>query len=252
MDRTTPVIRDAWLDLRSATSARIALGRAGGSLPTHEWLDFKAAHAAARDAVHCAFDAERHAHEIRALGAQVVIVDSRAADRHSYLQRPDLGRRLDDRSQYFLQELPLQEPPPDLAIIVTDGLSALAVHRHAVPLLEVLLPRLSTDHWNVTPIVVARFGRVALQDEVGYVLSSQLALILIGERPGLGSPDSLGAYLVYGPRPGNTDARRNCVCNIRPEGLRYNAAAETIHYLLSEARRRKLSGVELKDQRALS
>ncbi|HEY3391380.1 MAG TPA: ethanolamine ammonia-lyase subunit EutC [Lacipirellulaceae bacterium] len=252
MDRNTLVTRDPWANLRSATPARIALGRAGGSLPTREWLDFKSAHAAARDAVHCAFDAEQLAAEVKALDVDVVVVDSAVGDRHTYLQRPDLGRRLDERSRYKLQELPRPQAAFDLAIIVSDGLSALAVHRQAAPLLAALLPRLRSEGWELAPIVVARFGRVALQDEVGQVLGAQLALMLIGERPGLGSPDSLGAYLVYGPRPGNTDAMRNCVSNIRPEGLPHDAAAETIHYLLCEARRRRLSGVQLKDQRALS
>jgi ethanolamine ammonia-lyase small subunit len=252
MDRNTLVTRDAWTNLRSATPARIALGRAGGSLPTREWLDFKSAHAAARDAVHCAFDAERLAAEVSALDVEVVLVDSAASDRHTYLQRPDLGRRLDERSRYGLQELPRQQAAFDLAIIVSDGLSALAVHRQAVPMLSALLRRLRAGAWRIAPIVVARFGRVALQDDVGQVLGAQLALMLVGERPGLGSPDSLGAYLVYNPAPGNTDANRNCVSNIRPEGLPHESAAETIHYLLTEARTRRLSGVQLKDQRALS
>jgi ethanolamine ammonia-lyase small subunit len=253
MDQTTSVTRDCWINLRSATSARIALGRAGGSLPTHEWLDFKSAHAAARDAVHCEFEAERLAIEIRALGLhdEVIVVESTAADRHTYLQRPNLGRRLDEPSRFRLQQLPPPETPPDLAIVVSDGLSALAAQRQVVPLLAKLLPRLRGDAWHLAPIIVARFGRVALQDEIGQVLGAKIALILIGERPGLGAPDSMGAYLVYGPRPGNTDASRNCVSNIRPEGLRHAAAAETIHYLLTEARRRRLSGVQLKDQRVL-
>ncbi|HEX2477551.1 MAG TPA: ethanolamine ammonia-lyase subunit EutC [Lacipirellulaceae bacterium] len=252
MDHNTLITRDAWTKLRSATPARIALGRAGGSLPTSEWLDFKSAHAAARDAVHCEFDAEELAAQINALGVEVIVVDSAADNRHTYLQRPDLGRRLNERSRYELQELPRPQAAFDLAIIISDGLSALSVHRQAAPLLSALLARLRAGVWHLAPIIVARFGRVALQDEVGQVLGAQLALMLIGERPGLGSPDSLGAYLVHNPRPGNTDANRNCVSNIRPEGLPHEAAAETIHYLLTEARQRRLSGVQLKDQRALS
>jgi ethanolamine ammonia-lyase small subunit len=241
---------DAWSALRSATSARIALGRAGGSLPTRAWLDFKAAHAAARDAVHNPFDAEAVAKRVLELGTETLVVDSAAHDRLTFLQRPDLGRRLDDPSRYALQES-RPDPPPDLAIIVSDGLSALAAKRQGLALLALLLPRLKADGWRYSPIVIARFGRVALQDEIGQVLGTQLALILLGERPGLGSPDSLGAYLVYGPRQGNTDANRNCVSNIRVEGLPVEAAAETIHYLLTEARRRRISGVQLKDQRAI-
>jgi ethanolamine ammonia-lyase small subunit len=144
------------------------------------------------------------------------------------------------------------EPSCDLAIIVSDGLSALAAHRQAAPLLGELLPRLNGERWRLAPVVIARFARVALQDDVGAILGAELALILVGERPGLASPDSLGAYLVYGPRVGNTDARRNCVSNIRPEGMSWTAAADTICYLLNEARRRKLTGVQLKDQRALA
>jgi ethanolamine ammonia-lyase small subunit len=250
MPAIKPVTPDAWSELRDVTQARIALGRAGGSLPTGEWLAFKSAHAAARDAVHNEFDAEKAAAEIAALGVKTVVVASAAADRTAYLQRPDLGRRLDEPSRQRLQEL-ASPKPPDLAIIVSDGLSALAVHRQAAPLLAELLPKLMADAWRLAPVVIARFARVALEDEVGEALGAELALMLLGERPGLGSPDSLGAYLVYGPQRGNTDAQRNCVSNIRPEGLPPAVAAGTLHYLLTEARRRKLSGVHLKDERAL-
>jgi ethanolamine ammonia-lyase small subunit len=242
---------DRWEALRSATSARIALGRAGGSLPTQAWLQFKSAHAAARDAVHSVFDAEQLAAEIASLGVEVAVVDSAALERRTFLLRPDLGRRLDERSLYALQELQAATDY-DLAIVVSDGLSALAAHRQARTVLKALLPKLKGDGWRVGPVIVVRFGRVAIEDEIGHVLRAQLALILIGERPGLGSPDSLGAYVVYGPQNGNTDAHRNCVSNIRPEGLRSGEAADTIHYLLSEARRRRLSGFQLKDQRSLT
>ena len=157
MGKIATVTPDPWEALCSATSARIALGRAGGSLPTHAWLDFKSAHAAARDAVRCVFDADRLATEISALGARVMIVDSAASDQRTFLLRPDLGRQLDERSRYALQELPTQTTY-DLAIVVSDGLSALAVHRQARPVLEALLPKLKSDGWRVAPIVVARFG----------------------------------------------------------------------------------------------
>jgi ethanolamine ammonia-lyase small subunit len=220
-------------------------------LPTGEWLEFRAAHAAARDAVHNPFDAEALAAQIDSLGAGTVIVSTGAKDRLQYLQRPDLGRRLDESSRQRLAELAERQLPADLAILVSDGLSALAAGRQVVPLLAELLPRLDGGEWRLAPVVIARFGRVALQDEIGQLLGARLALVLIGERPGLGSPDSLGAYLVYEPRVGNIDAQRNCVSNIRSEGLSPRVAAETIQYLLEEARRRRISGVELKDQRAL-
>jgi ethanolamine ammonia-lyase small subunit len=244
------VTPDAWRQLGAATPARIALGRAGGSLPTHDWLDFKSAHAAARDAVHNEFDAERMAHELTGLNLQTLIVESAAPDRATYLQRPDLGRKLSDDSRRRLQQLSLPQRPA-LAIIVSDGLSALAVHRQAPPLIATLMPLLHAAGMTISPIVIARFGRVALQDEIGELLGAQLALILLGERPGLGSPDSLGAYLVYDPKPGNTDGCRNCVSNIRPEGLPIDAAAETLRYLLTESLLRRLSGVDLKDERSL-
>jgi ethanolamine ammonia-lyase small subunit len=248
----SPVTQDAWHELRGVTQARVALGRAGGSLPTREWLEFKSAHAAARDAVHNQFDAGRLAAEIAALGVDTLIVDSAAPDRATYLQRPDLGRRLNDESRQQLQRRTRPDVRHELAIILSDGLSALAVHKQATPLLSELLPAFQAERWRVAPVVVARYGRVALEDEIGELLAAEIALMLIGERPGLGSPDSLGAYVVYNPRPGNTDAMRNCVSNIRPEGLSWKAAAETLRYLLGEARRRKLSGVQLKDQRALA
>ena len=251
MGKDQLVTTDAWSKLRGATSARIALGRAGGSLPTREWLAFKAAHAAARDAVHNEFDADALAAQISALGAPAVVVDTLAGDRLTYLQRPDLGRRLSEASRRRLVDLTPQGAPLDLSIAVSDGLSALAAARQAPPLLAELLPRLTTGQWRLGPVVVARFGRVALEDEIGQVQGAGLALMLIGERPGLGSPDSLGAYLVFGPRPGNTDVHRNCVSNIRPDGLPLAAAAETIWYLLAEALRRRISGVSLKDLRAL-
>jgi ethanolamine ammonia-lyase small subunit len=247
-----PVTPDRWVQLRSATPARIALGRAGGSLPTHEWLGFRSAHASARDAVHNEFDVAKLASELTAQGQETVTVASAAQTRLEYLQRPDLGRRLDAASRGRLQARPTVGDPPALSIMTSDGLSALAVQRQVPPLIAKLLPMLRKDGVTLAPIVIARFGRVALEDEIGQLLHAKLAVMLIGERPGLGSPDSLGAYLVYGPKPGNTDAHRNCVSNIRPEGLPIDAAADTLHYLVSEALRRQISGVALKDDRRLA
>ena len=244
-DRSS-VTDDPWGDLKQLTSARIALGRAGGSLPTGEWLAFKLAHAKARDAVHCAFDAKRIEQAFEALGTESVIVDTMAANRMIYLQRPDLGRRLGEASRALVGR---RSGAFDLVIIVSDGLSATAVHEQVPPLASLLLPQLQTDSWKLAPIVIARFGRVVLEDEIGALIGADIALMLVGERPGLGSPDSLGAYLVYGPKPGNTDADRNCVSNIRPEGLDHQRAADVIVYLLNESRRRKISGIDLKDER---
>ena len=251
MGQRPPVICDPWWELGQLTRARIALGRAGGSLPTGPLLAFQLAHARARDAVYRGFDSERIAGQISALDGRPLVVQSQVSDRFTYLRRPDLGRRLNEDSLRRLQAIAVRDGAVDLAIVVSDGLSATAVHRHAVVLLAQLLDDLRGRGWKLAPIVVARYGRVALEDEVGSVLRAAVGLILLGERPGLGAVDSLGAYLVYGPRIGRSDAERNCVSNIRPEGLRLDAAGQTILYLLAEARRRKVSGVQLKDDRTL-
>jgi ethanolamine ammonia-lyase small subunit len=249
--RASTVLNDPWNGLRQHTVARVALGRAGGSLPTSEVLAFAAAHAAARDAVHEALDWDRLEADIRALPSNVVRLDSAAPDRATYLQRPDLGRRLSDTSAQRLAgfKRPAPAPPPDLALIVADGLSAPAAQRQATPLLRELLPLLRTSGVTVSPIFLVRFGRVAIEDEIGAAIGVKAAIILLGERPGLGSQDSLGAYLVFEPKPGRTDAERNCVSNIRSGGLPFPAAAATLHYLVSEAIRRRISGVLLKDER---
>lgn len=240
---------DPWQHLKSITAARIALGRAGGSLPTAELLDFGLAHARARDAVLSQWKPEPLAGQIARLGYSVEILSSAATSRDEYLQRPDLGRRLSDESRQKL--IRPEVAPCDLAIVVSDGLSARAAERHAVPVLAHLLPQLATDHWIIGPVVFVNYGRVAVEDEVGELQQAELALILLGERPGLGAPDSLGAYLVHRPRVGLTDAQRNCVSNIREEGLSPPTAAATLHYLLTESRHRKLSGVALKDERTM-
>jgi ethanolamine ammonia-lyase small subunit len=238
------VVENPWQALRRFTDARIALGRAGVSQPTEAQLAFQLAHARARDAVHAALDVARLASTFEAgLGLPCMRLHSAAADRHVYLQRPDLGRRLDAASRAALTA-----GDHDLAIVVADGLSALAIEQNALPYLEALLPRLALDGWSLAPLAIVEQGRVAVGDEVGQVLGAKSVLVLIGERPGLSSPDSMGLYFTWGPRVGLTDESRNCISNVRPAGLGYADAAARLHYLLAEARRRGLSGVQLKDE----
>lgn len=251
--RRAPLVTpDPWTALGRWTPARIALGRAGGSLPTAALLDFRAAHARAVDAARAPFDAEAFAVGLRVgpppVAAAVerlglVCVQSAAGDATCFLRRPDLGRRLEEASRRALRERAGPGAGHDLVVIVADGLSALAVECQAPAVLAALLPAL--EGWDLAPLIVARHGRVALQDEIGALVGARLALTLIGERPGLGSHDSLGAYLVHGPGPGKTDADRNCVSNIRPDGLPPVQAAARLHALLSRARRLGLSGVGL-------
>lgn len=237
---------DPWTALRTHTAARIALGRAGNSLPTAEWLRFGVAHALARDAVHEPLDSSLLASQLQDQGfGPVVVVESAAADRATYLRRPDLGRRLSPRSAELL---PALAAPACMAVVLGDGLSARAVQQHALPLLLELRPRLEAAGQAVGPVVVAQQARVALGDEVGALLQAVAVLVLIGERPGLSSPDSLGAYLTWTPRVGCADAQRNCVSNIRPQGLPVAAGAQRIAWLLGAARRLGTTGVALKDE----
>ena len=219
------VTQNPWTHLRELTAARIALGRAGHSLPTRELLDFQLAHARARDAVHCPLDTCGLLTDLERRGLARVALRSAAPDRATYLRRPDLGRRLDPESVALISPGSF-----DAAIVITDGLSATAVHRHAIVLLDALLPLI--QDWTLTPIAIVEQGRVAIADE-------------IGERPGLSSPDSLGAYLTWSPRVGRNDAERNCVSNIRAEGLAPALAAQRVAMLMNAARERQLSGVGL-------
>jgi ethanolamine ammonia-lyase small subunit len=247
-DPATP--RRPTLDLRSLTPARVALGRSGASLPTRALLDFTLDHARARDAVHAVFDAPRLVADLRALGLLVVTeANSRAVDRRDYLRRPDLGRRLDVGS---VEALARSAPEPcQLAVVIGDGLSAAAVHAHAVALVMRLLPLLAADDGvAIGHVVVASGARVALGDEIGAILGARMVVTLIGERPGLSAPDSLGAYLTFAPKPGRTDAERNCVSNIHKAGLSYDEAAFKIAWLIREGLAREVSGVALKDESA--
>ncbi|MFZ6733520.1 ethanolamine ammonia-lyase subunit EutC [Undibacterium sp. Ji42W] len=241
-----PVHANPWQALRKFTQARIALGRAGVSVPTGAQLAFQLAHAQARDAVHQALDIEVLAQALQAAGYASLHVNSAAHDRNTYLQRPDLGRRLNEEARQHLGQL--SSPASNLAIVIADGLSAPAVAQNALPLLASLQARLTPDNWSLTPIVIATQARVAIGDETGELLNASAVLVLIGERPGLSSPDSMGAYLSWAPQPGLTDAARNCISNIRPDGLSYDTAAYKLHYLLTEARKRGLTGVALKDE----
>lgn len=245
-----------WARLRAATTARIQLGQAGGSLTTRAWLEFGLDHARARDSVWSPWDPAAWLQSLGPSGLDGLVLHSRATERQQYLMRPDLGRQLDPESARRLDELRRrdehrnrEETTWDLVIIVSDGLAALAADRQAGPLLEELIPALNHRGWRIAPVIAVRLARVAIADEIGERLNARLALILLGERPGLGSPDSLGAYFVYGPRSGKTDADRNCVSNIRPAGLPPTLAAETLAYLLGAALERGVSGVLLKDDR---
>jgi len=238
---------DPWNHLRRLTSARIALGRSGGSLPTRERLDFQLAHARARDAVLSPFDAEAYAEQLRAMCGEVLVVHSAARDRAEYLRRPDLGRSLAPESARALAARGAESPGVDLAVILSDGLSTHAVATQAAPMLAALLPLIRGSGWSLAPIVVAHHGRVALQDEIGALMKARLSVMLLGERPGLGSADSLGAYFTFGPAIGRTDADRNCISNIREGGLTAAAAAAKLHGLVANAFQLGLSGVQLKD-----
>lgn len=247
------VVANPWAQLRQFTPARIALGRTGVSLPTQPQLAFQLAHAKARDAVHELLDAMALEQSLKAAGlarSGCIQLHSAAPDRQTYLQRPDLGRRLSDASRAELTALATGFDPGgyDLALVIADGLSAQAVAAQAVPLLSEFLPLVHADGLTLAPLTVARMGRVALADEVGALLRARVVVILIGERPGLSAFDSMGIYATWAPQVGSSDAQRNCISNVRPAGLGSVAAAAKLHYLVSEMHRRQLSGVPLKDE----
>lgn len=237
---------DPWAFLRAYTAARIAQGRTGHSLPTSALLAFQLDHARARDAVYSVLDTAALSDQLNAIHPGALLLHSQAADRQTYLQRPDMGRKLNLASRANLQSGE-NLTGFDLCIVIADGLSATAVNTHAVALVSGLIGEAHALRWSVAPVCVVEQGRVAIGDEIAHELQAGLLVVLIGERPGLSSPDSLGAYLTYGPRPGLTDESRNCVSNIRPAGLPYEFAVPKIMYLLTEMKHRRLSGVTLKD-----
>ncbi|HDZ48873.1 hypothetical protein LCGC14_0073590 [marine sediment metagenome] len=253
-DELSPiVVENAWERLNTFTDARIGLGRAGVSLPTSKLLAFQLAHAQAQDAVHCPLEVEKLANELTkalTLSEAPISLHSHAQDRALYLQRPDYGRRLDDKSREQLQQAAASQQRYDLAVVIVDGLSALAVQQNSTPFLRALYQILSSDayDWQLAPLTIVEQGRVAIGDEIGALLNADAVLVMIGERPGLSSPDSLGLYMTWAPEPGLKDDRRNCISNVRPAGLQVEEAARRFFLLLKEARQLKVSGVKLKDR----
>lgn len=249
------VVTNPWRELRCFTDARIGLGRAGISLPTAELLAFQLSHAQARDAVSFPLDLAALTAQLATFTPSPLCLHSQAVDRQHYLQRPDLGRRLDPPSRTKLIDFMNQAGKAtalqhDIAIVVVDGLSSLAVQQNAHPFVSQLVTLLKAEPtpWQLAPITIVEQGRVAIGDDIGEQLNAQVVVVLIGERPGLSSPDSLGLYLTWAPKTGLNDARRNCISNIRPAGLPYHEAARRALYLLREAKRMQLSGVTLKDR----
>jgi ethanolamine ammonia-lyase small subunit len=245
------ILPDPWASLKAFTPARIALGRTGTAIPLQEVLQFRLAHAHARDAVYSLLDTAALIAQIEQLKLPVNLMQSSAADRQEYLQRPDKGRRLNTASADLLAATASDTPQQAIALILTDGLSATAINNNVQPLLELLVPMLQQAGIALAPVSLVQQGRVAIGDEIGSLLKAALSIVLIGERPGLSSPDSLGIYLTWQPKVGLTDEARNCISNVRPGGLSYRAAADKLFYLVRESMRLQLSGVALKDNEGL-
>ncbi|MCO7246469.1 ethanolamine ammonia-lyase subunit EutC [Halomonas sp. Mc5H-6] len=247
------VVENPWERLNAFTDARIGLGRAGVSLPTSKLLAFQLAHAQAQDAVHTPLDVDALASELTEaleVSEAPIRLHSQAQDRAMYLQRPDYGRRLNEETREQLQQAAASQQRYDLAVVIVDGLSARAVQQNSVPFLSNLYQMLKSDaaDWQLAPLTIVEQGRVAIGDEIGALLNADAVLVMIGERPGLSSPDSLGLYMTWAPTPGLRDDRRNCISNVRPAGLAVEEAARRFFLLLKEARQLKVSGVKLKDR----
>lgn len=240
-------MNDPWHNLRRFTQARIALGRAGSAITTAAYLDFQLAHAGARDAVQQNWDVDGFAAQLQQLSLAHIRLNTPISDRTHYLQRPDLGRRLDADGPDRLRQI--AGPGVDVAIMLSNGLSSTAVATHGLALLQHIMACYTEMQLSIAPICLVPNARVAISDEIGALLRARLAVIVVGERPGLSAADSLGVYMTYAPREGNTDADRNCLSNIRPpEGLSYPVAAQKLAYLSLEALRSGVSGVHLKDE----
>lgn len=249
------IIENPWALLKDYTDARIGLGRSGVSIPTFHSLAFQLAHAQAQDAVHLPLDVENIVEQLVTNDinkeTSPILLHSQAINRTTYLQRPDLGRRLDKNSSEILKKIKANDNTfYDLSIVIVDGLSSLAIKENAINFIKKLMTALKEDKqkWNLSPFSIVQQGRVAVGDEVGELLKAKISIVLIGERPGLSSPDSLGLYLTWNPKVGLSDASRNCISNIRSEGLSYEEAVKKTMYLLKESRRLELSGVNLKDR----
>jgi ethanolamine ammonia-lyase small subunit len=249
-DKNEIAKHDPWELLKKFTDARIALGRTGVSIPVKENLQFKMAHAFARDAIYTKMDKDALAEGMHQLNHPFYFLHSMAQSREQYLQRPDLGR-IPGEDVFFKMKEELGDKAYDICINIADGLSATAVNLHSIALLTALLPLIKGLGFTIAPVCLIEQGRVAIGDETGSFFQAKISLMLIGERPGLSSPDSLGAYITYHPQKGNTDAMRNCVSNIRPKGLSYNVAADKIVFLIKESIRLRVSGVALKDMTGL-
>ncbi len=241
-------ISDNWENLKAFTAARIAIGRTGVSVPTHEFLQFQLSHARARDAVHKQFYREAIFRYLQDKSLQPILLETRATDRNLYLKNPDLGRRLGEESRDLLKSLNSQ--PNDLGILIGDGLSSRSVEENTIPYLQELLA-IVPNNWKIAPIPIVQGARVALGDEVGEILKSQILVFLIGERPGLSSPNSMGIYITFQPKLGRKDSERNCISNVRPEGLSYIEAAQKTLYILKKAQELGQTGVLLQDDMEL-
>lgn len=240
---------DPWADLKRHTDARIALGRCGVSLPHDEWLRFRLAHARARDAVLTPFDKAHLRSELETAGLQCLDLASAARSNEEFLARPDKGRRLSEESRALLagQFTNSETQGADICLVVSPGLSARAVHENAGQFAVSFVACARAAGFRTTPVALVEYGRVAVADEVASLMGARLVVILIGERPGLSSPNSLGVYLTYAPFPGCTDEARNCISNVRPAGLSIEEGVRKLCYLVQGAFARRLTGVNLKD-----
>ncbi|WP_018622507.1 ethanolamine ammonia-lyase subunit EutC [Spirosoma luteum] len=247
--KKTGLESDEWDALKAYTDARIALGKTGVSIPLRESLLFRLAHAHAKDAVYSRLNIARLEADLASTGLPMYSVHSQAENRDIYLQRPDLGRLLDELSTKRLQDI--NSAPADICLIVADGLSATAIHKNAGPVVTLLVEQVRKAGYSLAPIVLVEQGRVAITDAIGELLRPRLAIMLVGERPGLSSFDSMGAYITYAPQPGLTDERRNCLSNIREQGLTHIMAVNKLMYIIQSAFRLQLTGVALKDNGGL-